>query len=222
MIDQAINQENMRYAHTKETHSAYSPTVERITPCISSASTSLKAASLLILERNTQRINSASSTQKDAHIVLHKTGEKYAQYAPDSQPMQSGLCAELEHLIDLVGRHYNTPSDEYPIIRQTAAKDTAAALRSYRLMALEIEQEASQGDNAASTEQSPLPELVSCHGCLYHDFDTTPGKFNPICKIHAALPFVRWSAGINVLARSCSKKKDRPQTDKTEHTKSTT
>jgi hypothetical protein len=176
------------------------------------ATTSLKAASLLILAGNKQSNIQATSAKKTGQHPTQKMGVDVALFERDSE---SGLCAELEQLILIVGAAYNTPPDEYPIIRQTAAKDPAAALRSYRLMALEIEQEAHHSIADTGGEQSPMPEPVSCHGCLHHDFDTTPGKFNPICKIHAALPFVRWHAGINVLARDCHKKQDRPKTVKT-------
>lgn len=154
---------------------------------------------------------------KVAKVSSEKAGSfatfaAFAVATPQSEKTENGFPVELDHLIDLVGRHYNTPPDEYPAIRETAAKDPVNALRSYRLMALEIEQEASQGDGSTRMEQSLLPEPVICQNCLYHEFDTTPGKFNPICKIHAAIPFVRWHAGINVLARGCTKKQDRPKT----------
>lgn len=163
------------------------------------------------------------ATEKVAKVAKVEAGKgptfariaTFAVAAPQSEKTEGDLPAELEQLIQIVGKHYDTPPDEYQTIRETAAKDPVNALRSYRLMALEIEQEAHQGDEATGMTQTPMPELVSCQGCLHHEFDATPGKFNPICKIHAAIPFVRWHAGINVLARGCLKKQDRPQTAKT-------
>ena len=43
--------------------------------------------------------------------------------------------AELDGLIDIVGRHYDTPEDEYQLIRETAAGAIQGALLSFRAMA---------------------------------------------------------------------------------------
>lgn len=56
--------------------------------------------------------------------------------APPLGPFSEiSLPIELERLIEIVGRAYDTPADEYPLIRETASSDIAGALQSYRAMA---------------------------------------------------------------------------------------
>ena len=59
--------------------------------------------------------------------------------APTPAPLRDiSLPDELDRLIDKVGRAYDTPPDEYPLMREIAAKDVEAALRSFRAMAAEL------------------------------------------------------------------------------------
>lgn len=45
------------------------------------------------------------------------------------------LPGELERLIGIVGRTYDTPAEEYPLIREAASRDTEGALQSFSAMA---------------------------------------------------------------------------------------
>lgn len=54
---------------------------------------------------------------------------------PPTPSRQISLPSELERLIEIVGRAYDTPADEYPQIREAARRDTEGALRSFRAMA---------------------------------------------------------------------------------------
>ena len=48
------------------------------------------------------------------------------------QPATDDQMTEFERLLTIVGPAYNTPAEQYPIIRQTAADDIMAALECYR------------------------------------------------------------------------------------------
>lgn len=58
---------------------------------------------------------------------------------PPTPSRQISLPRELERLIEIVGRAYDTPADEYPQIREAARRDTEGALQSFRAMAEALE-----------------------------------------------------------------------------------
>lgn len=57
--------------------------------------------------------------------------------SPNGTPAVA-LPSELEQLIEIVGRAYDTPEEEYPRIREAARRDVQAALQSFRAMAEEL------------------------------------------------------------------------------------
>jgi hypothetical protein len=59
--------------------------------------------------------------------------------APPPPPSRGiSLPSELERLIEKVGRAYDTPADEYPLMRDAARRDIEGALQSFRAMAEEL------------------------------------------------------------------------------------
>lgn len=60
--------------------------------------------------------------------------------APPPPPSREiSLPGELERLIGIVGRAYDTPAEEYPLIREAASRDTEGALQSFSAMAEALE-----------------------------------------------------------------------------------
>lgn len=56
----------------------------------------------------------------------------------EKKPDIVAALQEFERLLVRVGPAYGTPPEEYPLIREAAAKDIDAALQSYRAMAEEL------------------------------------------------------------------------------------
>jgi hypothetical protein len=54
---------------------------------------------------------------------------------PPATSREISLPSELERLIEEVGRAYDTPADEYPLIREAANRNVEAAMEAYIAMA---------------------------------------------------------------------------------------
>jgi hypothetical protein len=103
----------------------------RTLPRTLSAQPSLKALAGAVLERTTPRTMSAQCDETPRTLPAH-SDEVAAHY-------QSVAWAEFEALLKRVAPYYETPEHEYAEMREAAAKDIDGALKSYRIMAQELD-----------------------------------------------------------------------------------
>lgn len=119
--------------------------------------------------------------------------------APPPAPLRDiSLPNELNDLIEKVGRAYNTPPDEYPLIRETAAKDIKAALQSYRIMAKNLD--------AGRIDDGMVEERIKCRDCAnrVRKLTQSPHEWRPSIKHICAAESFHYEPMPDILQR-CGK-----------------
>ena len=121
----------LHVARPRECNTQQTPPLHATARATSAQQTTLRALSGAVLARNRPCNSHATTVEK----ACNNTPLLRPSFVASNLDRPTTGNAELDGLIDIVGRHYDTPEDEYQLIRETAAGAIQGALLSFRAMA---------------------------------------------------------------------------------------